>query len=195
MNEREIEGAKAQARATGLAARRALGSDARATASAAIAERALALPEVASARSVLAYAALADEADPGALVRALRARGARIALPRVCGPSELALHWTPDGTELVEASFGIAEPPADCETALPTDLDLVLVPGVAFDRSCGRLGFGRGFYDALLASLPPGVTTVGIAFDEQVCERVPVRGHDVALDYVITPSRAYRRAR
>lgn len=185
--------AKRAHRERARAARRELSAEARAAASRAIASRALELPEVSRARSVLAYAALPEEADPSPLIAELLRRGARIALPRVCGPATLALHWMPAGAAVVPGPFGIAEPRAESETASVEELDLVLVPGVAFDESCSRLGFGGGYYDTLLAELPAGVPTVGLALDEQLCGPVPTEDHDAPMDFVVTPSAVFRR--
>jgi 5-formyltetrahydrofolate cyclo-ligase len=149
--------------------------------------------EVASARAVLAYAALPEELDPAPLIDALRSLGARVALPRVCGPGALALHWVDEGEVLESGHAGIPEPPESCAWAGPDDFDLVLVPGVAFDASCARLGFGGGFYDALLPSLPEGVATVGLAFDEQMVDVVPCEPHDEHVAIVVTPTAVYRR--
>jgi 5-formyltetrahydrofolate cyclo-ligase len=184
---------KAGIRRTSRDARAALSASERDLACRAVAERALSLPEVASARAVLSYAPLPEEVDPAPIVRALRARGARIALPRVCGPGELALHWVESDTPLEPGAFGIREPSAECAAVAPADLDLVLVPGVAFDAACNRLGFGGGYYDALLASLPSSVARVGLAFDEQMCESVPQEAHDAAMDAVVTPAAIHRR--
>jgi 5-formyltetrahydrofolate cyclo-ligase len=178
---------KTEIRKASLEARRALSALERAQASEEIAARALGLPEVISARAVLAYAALPEEVDPAALVAVLRAAGARIALPRVCGPAIISLHWVDEQRPLIPGPYGILEPDAACAVAAASELDLVLVPGVAFDRGCRRLGFGGGFYDALLASLPASTPKIGLAFQEQLCDEVPVEAHDVPLDAVITP--------
>jgi 5-formyltetrahydrofolate cyclo-ligase len=159
-----------------------------------IARRALELPEVAGARAVLAYAALPEEVDPAALIDSLRALGARIALPRVCGPGALALHWVEEGQTLETGHAGIPEPAESCAWAGPDDFDLVLVPGVAFDASCARLGFGGGFYDALLPSIPAGATTLGLAYDVQMVAEVPCEPHDERVMIVVTPSAVHRRA-
>lgn len=182
---------KRRARTAGRAARGALGEDARRARSEAIAARALALPEVAGARAVLAYAALPDEADPAPLVLALRARGARVAYPRVEARRALSLRWATEA-ELPPGYRGILEPAADAPVAQPADIELALVPGTAFDAEGHRLGMGGGFYDRLLPLLPAGAVKAGIAFDEQVVARVPCEPHDAAVDIVLTPTRVLR---
>jgi 5-formyltetrahydrofolate cyclo-ligase len=176
-------------RMAGRAARSAFPHDARAVAAQAVAARALTMRVIREARTVLAYAATAEELDPAPLVAALRAHGARIAYPRVTGPGELALHWCDDASELAAGYCGILEPGAETESADLAEIDVVLVPGTAFDAECGRLGMGGGFYDRLLPLLREGATALGLAFDEQIVEKVPAESHDVPLDGIVTPSR------
>jgi 5-formyltetrahydrofolate cyclo-ligase len=170
-------------------ARRALSAAERVAASLAVAGRAFALPGVSGARTVLAYAATPEELDPAPLVEALRARGARVAYPRVTGPGALALHWCDDEATLAPGYCGIAEPSAEAPEAAAGEFDLVLVPGTAFDEACGRLGMGGGFYDRLLPGLGPEGLAIGLAFDEQIVSEVPAEAHDVPLHAVITPTR------
>jgi 5-formyltetrahydrofolate cyclo-ligase len=176
------------------ARRSGLSPEACASAAAAVATRVLAMPEVAAAHGVLAYAATREELDPRVLVDALEAGGARIAYPRVCGPGEITLHWS-NRDELEPGYKGILEPPATAAIADVADVDLVLVPGVAFDAACNRLGMGGGFYDRLLPRLDPSAIAIGLAFDEQIVDEVPSETHDMAPDAVVTPSGVLRRAR
>jgi 5-formyltetrahydrofolate cyclo-ligase len=185
---------KRRVRGEARSARNGIGPEARDAAARAVAARALALPEVAGARGVLAYAATGEELDPARLVSALRGAGARVAYPRVCGPGRIALHWAAEA-DLARGYCGILEPGEDADTAAEADIDLVLVPGVAFDEACGRLGMGGGFYDRLLPRLQPGTTAIGLAFDEQVVSEVPVESHDVPLGIVVTPTRTLRRGK
>ncbi len=190
----DVEAAKRAARARARAARCALDGDACRTAAIAAAERLVALPAFATARLVLAYGASAEEFDPGPAVRLLRARGIAIALPRVEAPGRLSLHVVGEQTALVSGVFGILEPPADALKVAPAVVDAVIVPGVAFDERCWRLGYGGGYYDRLLPSLREGCARVGLAFDEQVLTEIPNAEHDVRLDAVVTPSRLIVRS-
>lgn len=183
---------KDSARLLGRAARRAVPAEDRLRHAEAAAERLLALPEIASARTVLAYAATPEEIDPAPAVEALRARGATIALPRVTGPGRLTLHRVDPGIMLVPGPFGLLEPPRDSPTVAPGEIDVAIVPGVAFDGACRRIGHGGGFYDHL-SSMMVDAVTVGLAFDEQVLGEVPYADHDVCVDILVTPSRTRRR--
>jgi 5-formyltetrahydrofolate cyclo-ligase len=89
--------------------------------------------------------------------------------------------------EIVSGQFGIREPAVGCIEIPLDDLDLVLVPGVAFDLRGRRLGRGRGFYDRLLENFRG--KKIGIAFDEQITDEIPSEKTDVKMDFILTPSR------
>jgi len=186
-----VDDAKREVRSQARAARQGLDPEARAKASEAVAARVLELPETAFVRTVLTYAAMPEELDPSPLVAGLRARGARIAYPRVCAPGALTLHWVEEGG-LAPGFCGILEPAEDSAQAHIDEFHLVLVPGTAFDASCRRLGMGGGFYDRLLSGRNAGSLALGLAFDEQVVADVPCEPHDIALDAVVTPTRTLR---
>ncbi len=171
-----------------LLARAALDPAAREAASRAIAARLGALPAWKDARTVALYAALGAEVDTAELARLALAEGKRVAWPRTSssGPG-LAFACCP-AAELVPGPARALEPPADAPPLSLQSIDLFVVPGVAFDARGGRLGRGRGHYDAVLSRIRPGALRVGLAFDEQVVERVPVEPHDVRVDVVVTPS-------
>jgi 5-formyltetrahydrofolate cyclo-ligase len=92
--------------------------------------------------------------------------------------------------ELVPNHFGIPQPPEAAARFIPTEsIPLFLVPGLGFDASGGRLGYGLGFYDRAFASAAPGALKVGLAFEAQLLERVPTGPHDVPMDIVVTEDR------
>lgn len=172
--------------------RAAVPAAARRQAASAAAGHLLALAEIASAATVALYAAHGDELDPAPAVASLRARGVTTVLPRVDGLS-LLLVPVASGTRLSPGYRGVPEPAGE---ALPPErLDLVVVPGVAFDLSGGRLGQGGGHFDRLLAALPQQVVRVGYAFACQVVEEVPGSPHDEPVDIVITEDGPIRTAR
>jgi len=191
VDDHSIKERKRATRTAARDARRAIAPDVRADASAAIAGLIDRLPEVDSVRTALVYGAMPDEVDAAPIIALLRARGVRVALPRVDGEL-LTLHWHDEDAALGAGSFGLREPAPDAPSAAPAEIDLVIVPGVAFDAACNRLGMGAGYYDRLLADMPAAVT-VGVAFDEQVVDEVPCESHDRPLDAVVTPSGVRRR--
>jgi 5-formyltetrahydrofolate cyclo-ligase len=171
------------------AARSALDPAVRASASRAIAARVAALPAWAAARTVALYAAIGAEVETAELARLAVAAGKRVAWPRLAG-AERAMEFaiaSPAG--LVPGRASAPEPPPGAPVVPPAEIDLALVPGLAFDAAGGRLGRGRGHYDATLAGMRPDAARVGVAFECQVVERVPSEPHDVSLDAVVTESR------
>ena len=91
------------------------------------------------------------------------------------------------GAELVRGAFGVFEPAPAMRRPVPLDaLDLVLVPGVAFDRRGRRLGHGHGYFDRFLARVPKAIPTVGLAFRFQVLDRLPAAPHDHAVQAILT---------
>jgi 5-formyltetrahydrofolate cyclo-ligase len=141
-----------------------------------------------SARAILFYAPLAMEADVWPLLDAARDAGKTVTLPRFEGPGRgyVAAIVTDSGTDLQPGAFGVREPPPGSPVFPLYRLDLVLVPGIAFDWSGRRLGRGKGFYDRLLARVS-GVKC-GVAFDWQLTGELPAEPHDAALDCIVTPT-------
>jgi len=140
-------------------------------------------------RSVLFFAPLADEPDLWPVFYFILQQGLTVALPRmdVSAGCYQACTVTNPAKDLITGHFGIKEPGPDCEEHPLNLLDLVLVPGVAFDLGGRRLGRGAGYYDRLLTNVRG--TTCGIAFDEQISGELPVEPHDVLIDCILTPTR------
>jgi 5-formyltetrahydrofolate cyclo-ligase len=147
-----------------------------------------------NAGSVLFFAPLPDELDVWPLLDDALAAGKIAALPRFnpAGKSYVACRVQNVRSEIVTGEFGIREPAARCPEIPLSRLDLILVPGVAFDWHGHRLGRGRGFYDRLLADVR-GVKC-GITFDEQMVNDVPVGPSDVRMNFILTPARGAKIA-
>jgi 5-formyltetrahydrofolate cyclo-ligase len=159
--------------------------------------RLLGLPELVDldGRTVAGYVALASkgELDPAPALDAMAIRGAQIAYPRVDAPdAPLTFRRVARGA-LVAGRFGLLEPPASAPVIPAESLDLVVVPGVAFDGDGGRLGFGGGFYDRTFGGARRAAL-IGLCFDLQVIARCPTGPGDVRVDAVVTESRVLRRA-
>jgi len=142
-----------------------------------------------AARSVLFYAPMAEELDVWPLVREALGAGKRVGLPRFVpeNGAYLACEVQNLGLDLMPGHFGIREPADHCAAFSLKWLDLILVPGVAFDLQGRRLGRGKGYYDQLLAGLR-GVKC-GVAFDRQIVGEVPVTPHDILMNCILTPTR------
>ena len=142
-----------------------------------------------TAQAILFFAPLPEELDVWPLLAEALATGKQVALPRFVAETrtyEARLILDPD-KDLKLGHFGIREPASHCARLTSIRLDLILVPGVAFDLQCHRLGRGRGYYDQLLTAVRG--TTCGIAFENQVVDHVPVEPHDVRLNCLLTPTR------
>ncbi len=188
--------AKAALRAAMRARRASLTSGELAEAGAAVTRRLLNMPEVAEARLVGSYRAVRGEVPVESL--AAQMCQATLTVPRVVGDRLEFVVWQA-GQEFVKGSFGIAEP-LDGEATDFAAHDIVLVPLVAFDSQCRRLGQGGGFYDRALADLQACLATeptepteptsrpivVGVAHWFQSVAQVPVEPWDVTLDAVVT---------
>ena len=190
-----LRDAKRTLRERVLARRDALDPGTRAAAAACIGERIGALPSFAAAAHVLMTLPFRSEWDTRALIGAALAAGKRVALPRVDETTRmLGLFDIEDVIADVAPGYrGIGEPLAHCAPVRAADVDWVLVPGVAFDASLRRIGYGGGFYDRLLPLLAPAVPKVAGAFDVQIVDSIPAAPHDIGVDAVVTESHSFKR--
>jgi 5-formyltetrahydrofolate cyclo-ligase len=147
------------------------------------------------ARVVMAYVPLPGEADiRGVVVRMLGEPGMRLCLPRVdWAAGRMSAARVERLSDLVEGRYGVMEPPGGAEEVPAGELDVILVPGLAFDACGNRLGRGAGFYDRFLGELraSPGWRgrVYGVAFDLQIVQDVPTDPWDQRLDAIATESR------
>jgi 5-formyltetrahydrofolate cyclo-ligase len=88
--------------------------------------------------------------------------------------------------DLKESSFGVLEPESTLNAVNPKDIDLVLVPGLAFDKRGGRLGYGAGYYDSFLKEVKAEASKVAVAYSYQIIEKVPLEEHDVLIENILT---------
>ncbi|MBK9079344.1 MAG: 5-formyltetrahydrofolate cyclo-ligase [Hyphomicrobium sp.] len=179
---------KKELRAQAISARAAAYAVHGAEASRRLAAHGLDFLKVSPGMIVSGFAAIRDEINPADLMLWLHAEGCRLALPVMVGKGKplVMRAWTP-GDAMDAAAWGIAEPLPDKPEVEP---DIVLTPLLAFDANGFRLGYGGGFYDRTLAKLraKKPVVAVGVAYDEQRVDAVPVESYDQRLDWVLTPS-------
>lgn len=144
-----------------------------------------------SATAVLLFAPLEDEPNIWPLVSAGLAAKKVVGLPAFDASTGIYLsrRVLDLNRDVVVGKFGIREPLNSCAELDLEEFDLILVPGVAFDRSGRRLGRGRGYYDQWLAKFPNARKLCGVAFAEQVVEQVPGDARDVTMGILLTPSR------
>ena len=158
-----------------------------------IVDRFMRLPEYARAQTVMFYVDVRDEVRTRhALPDAIRG-DKRIAIP-YCVDGELELFHLESMEELDVGMYKILEPRAELRKVAakrlnPEDLDLIMVPGVAFDAQGGRTGHGKGYYDKLLEHARPDTPLVALAFECQMFPEIPCEEHDIYMDKVVTESR------
>jgi 5-formyltetrahydrofolate cyclo-ligase len=176
----------------------------RARAARAAADRLLDLPALGAAQArgacVAGFVATRGELDPAAALGAARGRGARVALPRIADAERPRLRFhlatSSAADELPPGRFGIPEPAATAPEVAADEIAVMLVPGLAFDRTGRRLGFGGGYYDEWLGNpaSPRPACVIGVGYDFQVVDACPAGARDVQVDYVVTEARVIRCA-
>ena len=154
----------------------------RADKSAAICENVLSMPEYEAAKCVMLYMPIRSEADVRGVMEAALKSGKRVCLP-VCrenGGMD-AVEYTGKDC-MITGAFGVEEPQGN--VILPQQIDLILCPGLAFDRDGGRLGYGKGYYDRYSEKVHAFLA--GICYTECIVEKVPVNAWDKPVQAVVT---------
>ncbi|HOT21090.1 MAG TPA: 5-formyltetrahydrofolate cyclo-ligase [Sedimentibacter sp.] len=140
---------------------------------------------------VFIYMDFKNEVITSNLIKRMLCEKKRVVIPytdsinTVLIPSEITKE-----SDLKQNSFGYFEP----KSILPVnieEIDLVIVPGVVFDKNLNRIGFGKGYYDKILNRLKPSAKKVALAHDFQVLEDIPAEEHDVKMDMIITEKNIY----
>ena len=139
------------------------------------------LQEFKNAKHILCFWALPDEVNTSMLIRTWE-KEKKFYLP-VVKNTELVIKPYSSSKELQQGVFAIQEPRTDSEVSL-SDIDLIIVPGVAFDELGHRLGRGKGYYDRLLQHTT--TTKIALAYSEQIYESIPTELHDIKMDIVVS---------
>jgi len=163
----------------------------RAQKSCAICKNLVASPEFQNAKTILLYCPKPDEVDTWAAITAALVQAKTVCLPRTDEQAkEITAYRISASEKLEKAAYGIFEPPADEKKAIAAEkIELIIVPGVAFDIHGDRVGHGLGYYDKFLAKAK-NAKKVAIAFDFQVVgEKIVCESHDVTVDRIITEKR------
>jgi 5-formyltetrahydrofolate cyclo-ligase len=112
--------------------------------------------------------------------------GKRVVVPKVSGRRLLLCELKDPDRDLAPGSFGVWEPlPHAMRPVSPKALELVIIPGLAFDRRGHRLGHGLGYFDRFLRRVPRSAARIGVCFDFQLLDHLPNRPHDQAVDRVL----------
>jgi len=179
-----------------LALRDALSAQEMIEKSASVIFRLTALPVLQSAGLVFTYVHFRSEVRTLQLIRLLLSTGKKVAVPSTVREESrlLAVQITDPRQQLEPGYCGIPEPlPHQVQKMVcsPADIDVVLVPGSVFDPSGGRMGYGGGFYDRFLSKEAPRATRIGLAYELQLVERVPLEEHDQCMDFLVTENHLY----
>jgi 5-formyltetrahydrofolate cyclo-ligase len=186
------ESAKAEIRSSALRRRDALPPPVRRDYGRVILNRILATDVFRRSKTVMAYSSFGSEIDMSPLLLAVLEYGKQLLLPKVNrAAGALEVYEVRNiKSDLRAGVWGILEPvPEICACRAPSEPELILVPGAAFDRQGGRIGYGRGYYDKLLASCRDVnyfPHTISAAFEVQVVDEVPMESHDVRIDLLVT---------
>jgi len=180
---------KKSLRGTMLARRKHLAAETCLSHSLRIQQRVIALPAFRRADVLALYSPILNEVFTEEIFHEALRLGKTVAYPRVRGESlDFVVVASPQ--ELAPGTFGVLEPLGS--RLIPSAaLDLVLVPGVAFDLEGNRLGYGKGFYDRVLCGAGRPGLSIGLCFELQMVERLPVEDHDQCLDLLMTEEREY----
>ena len=155
-------------------------------------ERFLALEEVAAAETILLYCSMGAEPDTTVLMERLLTQGKRVVLPRCLPQRQMETRLYTSHIPLIQHPYGMLEPGEAHPLVEPEEIELALVPALAYDICCMRMGRGGGYYDRYLAEFS-GIT-VGWCRDVLLQREIPAESHDRPVDLVLTETRLFRRS-
>lgn len=157
-----------------------------------IVEKLLSMDCVKNAKNIMLYLDFNNEVQTDELINKLISLGKIVSSPiTIVKERKLIPCQIKDlKNDIQIGAYGIREPKKESSNEINiSDIDLVIVPAVAYDMKCYRLGYGGGFYDRFLENLREYTITIGIAFDIQIFDEVPKEPHDAQLDYIVTETR------
>lgn len=179
---------KRSLREQALKCRSALAPHERTAAEAAIQNAFMALTEYCAAKSLALYSPVRGEVATDKVLADALSSGKKVYLPAVTAKGIVFRRFEADG-QLDSGSFGILEPSIDAEVAEAENLDLIVVPGVAFSVAGDRIGYGKGYYDKALHHLETKGRLMAFCFECQLVEAITGEPHDVTMDRIITERR------
>ncbi|MBQ6584181.1 MAG: 5-formyltetrahydrofolate cyclo-ligase [Alistipes sp.] len=172
---------KSDIRRAAKSAVKALSAQQKADKSTLILSRIASSESIKSAKTVALYASLSDEVQSFELIELL-SQTKRVVLPRVAGDDMDFYPYTPSSLKV--GAFGIEEPQGS-EPISPDEIDVIVVPGVAFTTDGKRCGRGKGYYDKYLSRSGFRAIKIGVCYTEQLAEDIPNEPHDIVMDYMI----------
>jgi len=153
--------------------------------------RALRDPDFQKAKVIALYASFRNEVNTMNLIKEALRAGKKIGLPKTDTKTRsLTFYLIKDLSDLSAGAYGIPEPNEKCKLLPPPEIELVVLPGIAFDETGCRIGFGGGYYDRFLRQVPPAIKKIALAYEFQVLkEKIPDLAKDAKIDKIITEER------
>jgi 5-formyltetrahydrofolate cyclo-ligase len=147
------------------------------------------LPAIEQAKTILSYISFGNEVYTHDFIRS-SIKKKNIVVPFVADTTQkkLSLSYLSDWNNLLPGNYGILEPSPDHVTPAEfEDIDICVIPGVAFDTSCHRIGYGYGYFDRILKKIH--TLKIGLAFEVQILNNIPITSYDVPMDCILTEKR------
>ncbi|ERJ10902.1 5-formyltetrahydrofolate cyclo-ligase [Haloplasma contractile] len=142
------------------------------------------------AESIFIFVSFRSEVDTHRIIQKAIDLGKRVCVPKIEKKSEgMTPYQIQSLDQLEEGYYGVLEPKYGCELCDKETIDLIIMPGLAFDAKGGRVGYGGGFYDHFINSMETSVRKLAIAYDFQVLDKVPMGENDQLVDQIITDQR------
>lgn len=146
--------------------------------------------EFINAKVIFIYISFGKEVDTHNIIQYAIASGKEVCVPRVIsrlkGMRALKINSL---DELEISNYGILEPKENSEEVSVENMDLAVIPGLAFDLQGGRIGYGGGFYDRFFSNSDINIKKIALAYEFQILEEIPLEDHDIAIDSIITENR------
>ena len=172
-----------------LAKRASMSEELRQEKSRSIIEKVISLPEFSKARNIMTYLDFKGEVETRDLITAILKYGIRVVVPLCHGNNIIPCLLEHPEHDIEPGTWGVPEPRKEKVRPLPPgEIDLAVVPGVAFDTQGNRLGYGKGYYDRFLPQLREDVLKIGICFDCQIVDHLHTDAHDYRMSLLITES-------
>ena len=154
-----------------------------------ISEKLFSLDCFKNALTVCTFISAFKEPDTIPIIERLFSEGKKVIVPIThIDTNTLSLSYIDNMADLAKGTFGILEPTV-IKPANENDIDAVLVPGLAFDKNGGRMGFGKGYYDRLLANTD--AKKIALCYEFQLLDKIPTEQHDVPMDFILTEENIY----
>lgn len=195
----DIAGAKRYVRSAVRRALKETTEEYRSTASAAMMDRFTSMEEYGAAKIILAYWSVGAEPDTHAVIERMLADGKTVCLPRCIDMGqngripgavpEMEAREICSAADMIPGAYGILEPGEGCALIRPEEIDLMLMPCLACDTSCRRIGHGAGYYDRYLGLVRDDCCKAALCYEAVLADELPVEEHDKPVDAVLTEER------